>query len=144
MHSALSLRYRTRHSAVICVSVLGLALSVACGGGAAPASTSTADSTAATVASPAPPSLLPPASPISGGSPLPAPGGGSPTAGGSGPAPIAGQPYTVQPGDTLLSIAQDVYGDATQWQKIYDANKDTVGPDPDTLQVGQQLSIPAQ
>jgi nucleoid-associated protein YgaU len=50
--------------------------------------------------------------------------------------------YTVEAGDTLRSIAQQVYGDAAQWPRIYDANRETIGPDPDTLSAGTQLRIP--
>jgi nucleoid-associated protein YgaU len=54
----------------------------------------------------------------------------------------APQTYTVQQGDTLLSIAAHVYGDPSQWTKLYDANKDIVGSDPSQVQVGSQLTIP--
>ena len=53
------------------------------------------------------------------------------------------QEYVVQPGDTMRSIAQQVYGDAEQWPRIYDANRDIIGPDPDALQVGMRLRVPA-
>jgi nucleoid-associated protein YgaU len=52
--------------------------------------------------------------------------------------------YVVQPGDTLRSIAEREYGDATQWPRIYDANRDVIGPDPDALQAGMQLRLPSQ
>ena len=48
----------------------------------------------------------------------------------------------VQPGDTLRSIAQTVYGDANQWPRIYDANRESIGADPDALQAGTRLRIP--
>jgi nucleoid-associated protein YgaU len=54
----------------------------------------------------------------------------------------AGESYEVQSGDTLLSIAQQFYGDGTQWRRIYDANKDTIGADPDKLKIGMKLTIP--
>ena len=54
----------------------------------------------------------------------------------------AAQSYTVQSGDTLSKIAKQFYGDAAQWHKIHAANKAAV-PDPDKIQVGQTLSIPA-
>jgi nucleoid-associated protein YgaU len=57
-------------------------------------------------------------------------------------AEVAGQTYEVQAGDTLLSIAQQFYSDPTQWRLIYDANKDTIGPDPDKLSIGMKLTIP--
>lgn len=51
--------------------------------------------------------------------------------------------YVVQPGDTLRAIAQSTYGDADLWQRIYDANRDLIGSDPDALQAGMRLQIPA-
>lgn len=61
------------------------------------------------------------------------------------PAETAGSTvYVVQPGDTLRSIAQDQYGDATLWPRIYDANRDVIGPDPDALIAGTKLQIPPQ
>ena len=41
-----------------------------------------------------------------------------------------------------MSIAQQFYGDPTQWRRIYDANKDAIGADPDKLKVGTKLTIP--
>ncbi|TME94246.1 MAG: LysM peptidoglycan-binding domain-containing protein [Chloroflexi bacterium] len=57
------------------------------------------------------------------------------------PSPSASE-YVIQPGDTLRSIAQDVYGAADQWPRIYDANREQIGADPDTLQTGTRLRIP--
>ena len=57
------------------------------------------------------------------------------------PSPSASE-YVIQPGDTLRSIAQDVYGAADQWPRIYDANREQIGADPDTLQTGAPLRIP--
>jgi nucleoid-associated protein YgaU len=50
--------------------------------------------------------------------------------------------YVVQPGDTLRSIAELQYGDAGQWPRIYQANQDVIGPDPDALRAGMQLRLP--
>jgi nucleoid-associated protein YgaU len=50
--------------------------------------------------------------------------------------------YTVQPGDTLRSIAEEQYGDAEMWPKIYQANRDEIGSDPDNLVAGSTLTIP--
>jgi nucleoid-associated protein YgaU len=52
--------------------------------------------------------------------------------------------YVVQPGDTLRSIARDQYGDAELWQTIYQANRSTIGPNPDALVAGKTLQIPAR
>jgi len=52
--------------------------------------------------------------------------------------------YTVQPGDSLTSIAQQFYGDGNQWQQIYDyANKQVIGSDPNNLAPGEMIYIPA-
>jgi len=55
---------------------------------------------------------------------------------------ITSDEYTVEAGDTLRSIAQQVYGDPAQWPRIYDANRQTIGPDPDALSAGTRLGIP--
>jgi Tfp pilus assembly protein FimV len=55
---------------------------------------------------------------------------------------LPGSTYTVQPGDTLFSIAQQAYGDGNQWQKIYDANKQVIGNDPNLIRPGEVLYIP--
>jgi nucleoid-associated protein YgaU len=64
-------------------------------------------------------------------------GGSSSTA----PAP-AGQQYTVVKGDSLSKIAKRVYGDAQQWRKIYEANRDQI-KNPDLIYPGQTFTIPA-
>jgi hypothetical protein len=50
--------------------------------------------------------------------------------------------YVVAPGDTMRSIAQQAYGDPDLWPKIYAANREQVGADPNSLQVGEHLKIP--
>lgn len=55
---------------------------------------------------------------------------------------LPGSTYTVETGDSLFSIAQQAYGDGNQWQKIYDANKQVIGSDPNLLQPGEVLHIP--
>ncbi len=65
------------------------------------------------------------------GSPHPAPA----------PAP-APQPrtYTVQPGDTLSGIAAKL--GLAGWQRLYEANVGTIGPNPGLIQPGQVLVVP--
>lgn len=58
---------------------------------------------------------------------------------GSTPPPPSNS-YTVQSEDTLFIIAERFYGDGNQWTRIRDANP---GIDPNNLQIGQQLNIPA-
>ena len=50
--------------------------------------------------------------------------------------------YTVKPGDTLSKISKQFYGSATDYMRIFEANKDKL-TDPDKIQVGQELKIPA-
>jgi nucleoid-associated protein YgaU len=42
----------------------------------------------------------------------------------------------------LTRIAQTRYGDAEMWRAIYDANRNTIGVDPDRLEVGMRLRLP--
>lgn len=65
--------------------------------------------------------------------------------------------YTVQPGDSLMLIAQTQLGDMSQWQQVYAANVDTLyaadvangygtqdpnNPDPSLIFAGTQLVLP--
>ena len=74
----------------------------------------------------------------SGGSstarPAPAPAGDAPKA----PAP---RTYTVVAGDNLSKIAKRFYGDANQWKRIFEANRDIL-ENPDLIHPGQTLKIP--
>lgn len=58
------------------------------------------------------------------------------------PAAINQDTYTVQSGDSLSKIAQKQYGNASAWNKIYNANKTTIGDNPDLIKPGQKLTIP--
>jgi nucleoid-associated protein YgaU len=49
--------------------------------------------------------------------------------------------YQVRAGDTLSRIAGSVYGDATQWPKIYEANREQMKNESD-IKVGQTLTLP--
>jgi hypothetical protein len=53
----------------------------------------------------------------------------------------AGRSYTVQKGDSLSKIAKREYGDAQQWRRIYEANRDLI-PNPDLIYPGQVFRIP--
>jgi len=50
--------------------------------------------------------------------------------------------YTVKSGDTLSKIAREFYGNATEYNKIFQANTDKL-TSADKIQVGQELVIPA-
>jgi len=51
------------------------------------------------------------------------------------------QTYTVAAGDSLSKIAKQFYGNANEYMKIFEANKDKL-TDPNAIKVGQQLVIP--
>ena len=57
------------------------------------------------------------------------------------PAAGAARSYTVKSGDTLSKIAKREYGDAGQWQRIFEANRDQID-NPDLIHPGQELKIP--
>jgi nucleoid-associated protein YgaU len=67
--------------------------------------------------------------------PAPSPAG---TSGATG-----GKTYTVVSGDSLSKIAKREYGDANAWNRIYEANRDTI-KNPDLIYPGQTLKIPAK
>ena len=69
-------------------------------------------------------------------------GTGQALAGGTG-TPAPGQEYTVQPGDTLYSIATVAYGAANAGQGVNAIEAANPGIDPDDLQIGQQIYIPS-
>ncbi|GAA4350495.1 hypothetical protein GCM10023185_08260 [Hymenobacter saemangeumensis] len=54
-----------------------------------------------------------------------------------------GTTYTVVSGDSLSKIAKNHYGDAAKWRQIYEANKATIGNNPDHIEIGQVLTIPS-
>lgn len=53
----------------------------------------------------------------------------------------AGQTYKVKAGDTLSKIAKQFYGNANDYKKIFEANKDQLSS-PDRINAGQELKIP--
>ena len=57
------------------------------------------------------------------------------------PAAEAAVFYTVKEGDNLSKIAKQHYGDASKYQRIFEANKPML-KDPDKIYVGQTLRIP--
>lgn len=58
------------------------------------------------------------------------------------PSAPAAQTYTVVKGDCLWKIAQKFYGNGSQYTKIYEANKGTIGGNPNLIYPGQVLTIP--
>lgn len=67
--------------------------------------------------------------------------GGSDTGSDQGGYPEGGKHYTVKAGDYLVKIAdeQDVRGG---WKALYEANKETIGSDPNLIQIGMDLILP--
>lgn len=133
----MSLRFPIRNAILLACASVSLGFGAACGGGGGssptPTTASVSPSPASGVPSPQRPAL---ASPVA-----------SPSAVAISTATAvadasSGETYEIQSGDTLLTVAEQVYGDATQWRKIYDANKDVIGPDPDKLKVGMKLKVP--
>ncbi len=60
----------------------------------------------------------------------------------SAQAVTCGQDYIVQPGDYLSTIADRAYGGTGNFNLIYSANVDTIGPNPGLIDVGDRLFIP--
>ncbi len=54
-----------------------------------------------------------------------------------------GTNYTVHVGDSLFSIAHMAYGNGADWPIIYAANRQTIGPNPNVIRIGEVLSIPS-
>jgi len=69
---------------------------------------------------------------------LPSPQAQAAAAGGAG----SSKTYTVKAGDTLSKIAKEIYGNANEYHRIFEANQDKL-ESPDKIQVGQQLVIPS-
>ena len=53
----------------------------------------------------------------------------------------SGRTYTVQPGDSLSQISKQFYGNANQYTKIFEANRDQLN-NPNEIRPGQRLVIP--
>ncbi|MFA5689872.1 MAG: hypothetical protein WC959_12155 [Kiritimatiellales bacterium] len=64
-----------------------------------------------------------------------------PAIGNQPPPALPARMYKVNPGDTLMRISRDVYGDSSKWRKIFDANRDKMRHEAD-LKIGQLIAIP--
>ena len=58
-----------------------------------------------------------------------------------GSSSTATKTYVVVKGDSLSKIAKREYGNAREWNRIFEANKDIL-KDPDKIYPGQELKIP--
>ncbi|HSL82382.1 MAG TPA: LysM peptidoglycan-binding domain-containing protein [Thermoanaerobaculia bacterium] len=67
--------------------------------------------------------------------PASAPGSPAPTTSGGA------KTYEIQSGDTLSAIAKRHYGNANEWPKIYEANRNVI-KDPDKIYPGQKITLP--
>ena len=59
----------------------------------------------------------------------------------SGSSSTVAKVYVVVSGDSLSKIAKREYGNANDWNRIFEANKDIL-KDPDKIYPGQKLKIP--
>jgi len=59
-----------------------------------------------------------------------------------GSSSTATKTYEVVSGDSLSKIAKREYGNASEWNRIYEANRDILD-DPNKIYPGQKLKIPA-
>ncbi len=57
------------------------------------------------------------------------------------PAPAGPSKYTVVKGDSLWKIAESTYGDGEKWMDISKANSLR---NPDVIQIGKELELPAR
>jgi LysM repeat protein len=69
---------------------------------------------------------------------LPQPAAASAASAGGG---SSSRSYTVQAGDTLSKIAKEFYGNAQDYNRIFEANRNQLD-NPDRIRVGQTLTIP--
>lgn len=60
---------------------------------------------------------------------------------GAAPAPGAERWHVIEKGETLSKIAKKYYGNANDYMKIFNANKDTL-KDPDKIKAGAKVRIP--
>lgn len=68
-------------------------------------------------------------------------GADSVPAGQGGAGSLGARTYTIERGDTLSAIAQRVYGKASYWQQIFQANRDRLD-NPDRIVPGQVIALP--
>lgn len=50
--------------------------------------------------------------------------------------------YVVKSGDSLWKISQDLLGDGSRWNELYQANASIIGENPRMIMPGQELTIP--
>lgn len=50
--------------------------------------------------------------------------------------------YTIQEGDSLWKISEQVYGSGYNWNDVYEANKEALGGNPNSLAEGTKITLP--
>lgn len=50
--------------------------------------------------------------------------------------------HTVAPGESLITLALRYYSDQSKWQLLYEANRALIGPDPNRIEAGINLTLP--
>lgn len=78
----------------------------------------------------------------SSAAPATAPAPAAAPTGTGGGAASGGTTYTVKKGDNLWTLAKKFYGSGADYTKIYEANKDTIGKNPNLIYPGQTFTIP--
>ena len=53
------------------------------------------------------------------------------------------QYYTIESGDSLSKIAKQFYGNAMDYPKLFEANKEVI-EDPNLIYPGQKIRVPAK
>ena len=56
--------------------------------------------------------------------------------------PVGSRQHTVTDGDSLSTIADRYYGHEKHWLRVFEANRATLGGDPDRLRLGMVLVVP--
>lgn len=51
--------------------------------------------------------------------------------------------HVVNSGESVSAIAQKYLGSVTRWEEVYDRNREVIGPNPNLIQPGMRLVIPA-
>jgi nucleoid-associated protein YgaU len=52
-----------------------------------------------------------------------------------------GEEHTIRAGDTLTKLAEQYYGSAGKWERIYEANRESI-KNPNYVFIGQKITIP--